>query len=71
MLFPDLPRDRPRIFRMKIADGGVSFTDLKFTCPKCGYDDGWKQHDLSITEIKRGIPCPVCNKPASGEDGGM
>ena len=51
---------RPRIKRMKVYDCGVDFVLMK--CEHCGYDNGWQQYDSSITELKKGWPCPVCNK---------
>lgn len=34
----------------------------RFVCGKCGHDDGWT-FNLTMTEIKRGLPCPKCNSP--------
>jgi hypothetical protein len=31
-----------------------------FVCPRFGHDDGWSR--VSMTETRRGIPCPKCNK---------
>ncbi|MVA24521.1 hypothetical protein V6582_05745 [Agrobacterium vitis] len=34
-----------------------------FKCTHCGHDDGWC-FDLSMTEIRRGLPCSICNEKA-------
>jgi hypothetical protein len=32
----------------------------KFVCQRCGYDGGW-MFDMLDSEVRRGVPCPVCN----------
>lgn len=32
------------------------------SCKRCGYESEWL-YLASVTEAKRGKPCPVCNKP--------
>lgn len=46
---------------MHFSDIGTD--SATFECKKCGTETGWLVvGDLSITAIKRGIPCPGCNK---------
>lgn len=63
------PRARPRVM-MKMTDAGNAGYRLtgwktdrgaNFECLKCGHDDGWT-FNLTITEIRRGLPCPKCNQ---------
>lgn len=35
-----------------------------FVCDRCGHDDDWT-FNLNMTAIKRGLPCPECNKRAA------
>ena len=66
MLFEkaDLPRS-PFVKRMRVADAGESggVKVIQFRCPYCSHDTGWLVDRRTISENKRGIPCPVCNKP--------
>ncbi|WP_419737721.1 hypothetical protein [Ruegeria sp.] len=34
-----------------------------FTCGRCGHEAGWL-FDMTDSEVRRGVPCPVCNDPA-------
>lgn len=52
------PRRKRRVM-MHVVDGGVDM--IQFECFKCGYNSGWIPNDKSLTENKRGIPCPKCN----------
>lgn len=56
-LFPS-PKS-PRLIRMHASDhmegGGY------FSCSKCGHVEGWLV-GLSISEVRRGVPCPKCNE---------
>jgi hypothetical protein len=64
-----LPRAAPRVM-MKATDHG--FCDETpdtpelghMVCGKCGHDAGW-MHFATRTKVKRGEPCPVCNKKES------
>lgn len=38
-----------------------------FLCGQCGHDAGWC-FDMTDTEIRRGIPCPVCNHQKEDSD---
>lgn len=67
-LFGPLPR-KPRIKRMHAIDHGEAPGLMPgwhtaqgghFVC-KCGHDAGW-QFNLTPSEIRRGLPCPVCNE---------
>lgn len=33
----------------------------EFVCRRCGHDAGWL-FDMTETEIRRGVPCPVCDQ---------
>lgn len=61
-LFPELkpPRAKPRV--LAHADDHGSFPDgrhcHRFICKKCGFDE-WLAG--SISEGRRGVPCPNCN----------
>lgn len=64
MLFENLPRDRPRLKRMTIENVGLCPWEVHFVCAYCGYDHGWRQFpNASISDIKKGMPCPKCNDP--------
>lgn len=57
-----LPR-RKAIKRMRVADAGESggYRVIQFRCPHCAYDTGWIHDKKTITENRRGLPCPKCN----------
>ncbi len=64
-LFPDLvePRARRRHL-MHVCDAGGDGPGsqiVRFSCAKCGHESEWMQ-GLMVTEAKRGIECPRCNK---------
>lgn len=58
----DLPR-RARIKRMRVFDAGQSggYKVIMFLCPHCSHNTGWLHDTRTITENKRGLPCPKCN----------
>lgn len=64
---PKKPRSKP-IKRAHIVDAGPNegasareYPHLgEFECKRCGWNSGWMQGQ-TITEMKRGIPCPDCN----------
>lgn len=76
---PDLfgPRPRsPSVVRMHAVDVGQApgmlpgwrtATGADFTCRRCGHQAGWL-FNLTISEIRRGVPCPMCN-PEESDDG--
>lgn len=57
----DLPKKprKPRQWRMRVADAG--YRCIQFKCPRCGYDTGWIIDDRTVSQNKRGLPCPTCN----------
>lgn len=59
-LFPSPPV--PRIKRMHVDDAGQGIAQFK--CRICGHVSDWLQIE-SVTEAKRGIPCPNCNGSAA------
>lgn len=68
-LFGPMPR-KPRVVRMHAIDHGEAPGLMPgwrtaqgghFKCSRCGHDAGWL-FDLTATEIRRGLPCPVCEK---------
>ncbi|MGY3588042.1 hypothetical protein [Bradyrhizobium sp. USDA 4350] len=61
-LLPKPPR-RSRGVLMHVCDagGGEGRNVLcQMQCRKCGHRSGWLIFD-TVTEAKRGIPCPKCN----------
>lgn len=69
-LFPDAPR-RPKIVRMHVTDAGDGGCGMDggafiacFKCKRCGHAVEWVKVQ-SVTEAKRGLPCPKCNPPAA------
>lgn len=67
-LFPETITKQRRRKLMHVADAG-EFGDkgpiCMMQCAKCGEETDWLEFE-SITEAKRGIPCPKCN-PTAGE----
>lgn len=68
LLFPkeELPRTRSRRVMMHIINGGCDPLEpgrqsYEFKCLKCGHRPGWTAVD-SVTEARRGLPCPECNQ---------
>ena len=58
-----LPKATP-VKRMRVADAGhltIGTKGIRFTCPHCGHDTGWIEDRRTISENKRGLPCPCCN----------
>lgn len=62
----DKPR-RPRQWRMVVCDAGdgpcccdETPISVRYLCPRCGHETGW-MGAKTVTEAKRGIPCPKCN----------
>ncbi len=71
-LFPDtkLPRAKPRVL-MHVSDASDCHTGRQedlgkpmcvMKCTRCGQESEWLVFD-TVTEAKRGIPCPTCNQP--------
>lgn len=63
--FEPTPQERRRVIRMHVADAGHmpgGTKGIRFTCDRCGHDTGWIEDFWTISENKRGQPCPECNK---------
>lgn len=58
-------RNKPRKL-MHVVDAGCGDNGYKqmveMECGHCGYRSGWFGTDKTVTEIKRGFPCPECNQ---------
>ena len=66
-----LPKAAP-IKRMRVADAGEMTGGKKgicFVCSRCGHDTGWIEDVWTISENKRGLPCPCCNRSEGAENG--
>lgn len=58
----DKPR-KPRQWLMHVSDAGGDGPDdvhVRYECQRCGHETGWMMA-RTVTEAKRGIPCPTCN----------
>lgn len=56
---------RPRRVMMRVADAGAAPGKghmARLTCVRCDHDAGWLHFD-TVSEVKRGLPCPKCNVP--------
>lgn len=54
---------KPRQWRMHVCDAGPdgeTATLVRFKCQRCGHESEWTSMS-TVTEAKRGLPCPVCN----------
>ena len=60
------PPRRMRGQLMHVCDAGECFEDIIccFRCRKCQYESRWLKV-ASVTEAKRGLPCPRCNGEAA------
>ena len=58
-LFENLPRTKRKV-RMRVVDAGYGM--IEFECWKCGHNTGWVEDNNTLTENRRGPPCPICNK---------
>lgn len=65
-LFPKLkkPRQKPRKL-MHVVDAGSEMIQLE--CIHCRHNTGWIKATETVTQYKRGIPCPKCNTSAKGD----
>lgn len=69
-MFADMkpPRQRPRPQkRMHVCDAGdgpcccdETPISVRYRCHRCGHETDW-MGARTVTEAKRGYPCPVCN----------
>jgi len=69
-LFGEKPR-RPRRTMMHVVDAGdscdpQSLVIAKLACSECGEETDWIEF-RTVTEAKRGIPCPACNESRGTE----
>lgn len=56
------PRTKSPVRRMRVIDAGFTPYHVHFVCRHCGHDEGFKMYqNHTITELKRGLPCPKCN----------
>lgn len=55
------PRQKPRVMA-HVDDVGIDA--IHFTCPRCGWESGWLENDMSVSDAMRGIPCERCNADA-------
>ena len=57
------PRAGPRVMMHAVDVGEVpgGKPGAHFACQRCEYDDGWSETGPSVTEVRRGKPCPRCN----------
>lgn len=61
-----LPR-AANVKRMRVVDAGTIHGHVNMVCGHCGFDDGFQYiYDNTVTELKRGLPCPKCNDPTKG-----
>lgn len=61
----DLPRSVPKVL-MHVIDAGCGTVCLE--CPKCKHEVDVEDCKYSITEFKKGIPCPKCNSTSKAGD---
>jgi hypothetical protein len=56
------PRRTKRIM-MHVVEAGQSNSGkvIQFECSKCFHNTDWIVDDRSVSENKRGKPCPQCN----------
>ena len=55
----------PRIVRMHVTDAGQGTGDedsmiVRYRCRRCKHETEWTDA-RTVTEAKRGVPCPNCN----------
>ena len=59
----DIPRRKRRVMmHVMDAGNGPSCMVIEFECKKCGHNTGWIKDEKSVSENKRGMPCPKCNQ---------
>lgn len=72
-LFPGSkpPRAAPRVL-MHFHDVGLREDGEQialFACTRCGHESNWIP--ATDTEVRRGIPCPICNASTSPVSAGI
>lgn len=53
----------PRVVRMHVSDAGHGDEwdmRVRYQCARCNHETDWTTA-RTVTEAKRGIPCPNCN----------
>lgn len=66
-LFPETKIRRTSRVMMHVLDAGNFPSGQKciwFKCPKCEFETEWIPDEWSVSQNKKGHPCPVCNPPA-------
>lgn len=62
------PKRRMRGQLMQVCDAGDGgegrSVNVQMRCEQCDYQSGWLHFD-TVTEAKRGLPCPKCNAEPS------
>lgn len=61
---PRKVRKPPRVMAKLEDAGGECVQMCSYRCRKCGWSSGWIEDDRNDTEIRRGFPCEVCNRPS-------
>lgn len=60
------PKRRTRGQLMHVCDAGhENGLIVKMRCGRCRHESGWLRFD-TVTEAKRGLPCPKCNADELG-----
>jgi DNA-directed RNA polymerase subunit RPC12/RpoP len=59
-LLPPKQRATP-VRRMHVIDAGYDGY-FRFHCRRCDMENEFHDPDLTVTQAKRGIPCPKCNE---------
>jgi len=58
------PKRRTRGQLMHVSDAGYGGSwrgvNVQMRCAKCRHQSGWIEFE-TVTEAKRGLPCPKCN----------
>lgn len=57
-------RMRGQLMHVSDAGCGEGKPVVRMRCAKCGYGSDWYKFD-TVTEAKRGLPCPRCNGEAA------
>lgn len=60
-LFPPPPKPPRRVPRVLAHVEDAGYDAILFRCSHCGWSSDWIAFVMTMTEAKRGIPCPNCN----------
>lgn len=44
-----------------VSESGKEAFYVHWKCKRCGHDDDWSHFEGTVSDVKRGIPCPKCN----------